>query len=134
MSSPTFDPEHQVILETEPIPAPTLFAEKGTASVVDSSPGHLTIEADLPHPAILLITDAYSNGWRAEPLEGSAQNAYEVLPADYTLQAVPLSAGHHRFQLEYLPRAYQKGKWISLISIVAFLVGTGYYLRKNHLP
>ena len=62
MTSPTFDPQQQVILETDPTPAPMPFAERGTASVVDSSAGQLTVEADLPHPAILLITDAYSNG------------------------------------------------------------------------
>jgi hypothetical protein len=133
MTSPTFDPQQQVILETEPTPAPTPFAEKGTASIVDSSAGQLTVEADLPHPAILLITDAYSNGWRAQPLEGSAQRAYQVLPANYTLQAVPLSAGHHRIQLEYLPAAYQKGKWITLVSLLAFALGTGCYARKSRL-
>ena len=90
------------------------------------------MEADLPHPAILLITDAYSNGWRAQPLEGSAQHAYQVLPANYTLQAVPLSAGHHHLQLEYLPAAYQKGKWISLVSLLAFALGTGYYALKGY--
>ena len=132
MASTTFDPQQQVILETEPSPAPTPFAERGTATVVDSFPGRLTVEADLPHPAILLITDAYSNGWRARPLEGSAQRAYDVLPANYTLQAVPLSAGHHHIQLEYLPAAYQKGKWISLVSIVGFLLGTGYFARKSY--
>jgi len=133
MTSSTFDPQQQVILETDPTPAPTSFAEKGTASVVDSSPGQLTLEADLPHPAILLITDAYSNGWRAQPLEGSAQRAYQVLPANYTLQAVPLSAGHHHIQLEYQPAAYQRGKWISLVSIIGFLLATGYYARRNRL-
>jgi hypothetical protein len=133
MTSAAFDPHQQVILETEPSPAPTPLPEKGTATVVDSSPGQLTVEADLPHPAILLITDAYSNGWRAQPLEGSTQRAYQVLPANYVLQAVPLSAGHHHLQLEYLPAAWQKGKWISLVSIVGFLLGTGCYARKNHL-
>jgi len=132
LTSPTFDPQQQVILETNPTPAPTSFPEKGTASVIDSSAGQLTVEANLPHPAILLITDAYSNGWRAQPLEGSAQPAYQVLPANYTLQAVPLSAGHHRIQLEYLPAAYQAGKWISLVSIVCFLLGTGYFARKSY--
>jgi hypothetical protein len=132
MTSPTFDPQQQVILETEPNPAPTSFPERGTASVVNSSPGQLTVEADLPHPAILLITDAYSNGWRTQPLEGSVQSAYQVLPANYTLQAVPLSAGHHRFQLKYLPAAYQKGKWISMVSIIGFLLGTGYFAQKSY--
>ncbi len=132
MTSPTFDPQEQVILETDPTPVPMAFTEKGTASIIDSSAGELTVEADLPHPAILLITDAYSNGWRARPLEGSTQRTYKVLPADYTLQAVPLSAGHHHIQLEYLPTAYQMGKWISLVSIVGFLLGTGYFARKSY--
>jgi hypothetical protein len=132
MTSPAFDPQQQVILETQPIPAPISFPEKGTVTIADSSPGQLTIEADLPHPAILLITDAYSNGWHARPLEGSAQRAYEVLPANYTLQAVPLSAGRHHIQLEYMPSAYQAGKWISLVSIIGFLLGTGYFARKSY--
>jgi hypothetical protein len=59
MASPSFDPQQQVILETEPHPAPTPFPENGTATVAESSAGQLTIKADLPHPAILLITDAY---------------------------------------------------------------------------
>ena len=120
MASTSFDLLEQVILETEPTPRPTYFVEKGRAQIVDSSAGELTIEADLPHPAILLITDAYSTGWRARPLEGSAQRAYQVLPANYILRAIPLSQGHHRIRLEYLPAAFQAGKWISIISIIGF--------------
>ena len=133
MMSPNFNHQQQLILETDPNPAPAPFPEKGDAHIVDSSAGHLIVEADLPHPAILLITDAYSNGWRARPLESSVQDTYQVLPADYTLQAVPLAAGHHHFELEYLPAAYQGGKWISLASILLFMLATGYYMRKNRL-
>jgi hypothetical protein len=133
MMSPTFHHQQQVILETEPNPAPAPFAETGTATIVDSSPGRLIIEADLPHPAILLITDAYSNGWRGRSLANTAQTTYQVLPADYAIQAVPLSAGHHHFQLEYLPQAYQIGKWTSLASIILFMFATGCYMRKNRL-
>ncbi len=133
MSSPAFDPQEKVILETEPLPSPKVFPEKGTASIVDSSAGQMTIEADLPHPAILLITDAYSNGWRARPLGETAQTAYQVLPADYAIQAVPLSAGHHHFQLEYLPQAYQIGKSITIVSLAVFLLVAGYHVRKNRL-
>ncbi len=92
MISPDFNHQQQVILETDPHPIPSPFPEKGNARIIDSSASQMTIEADLPHPAILLITDAYSNGWRARPLGDTAQTAYQVLPADYTIQAVPLSA------------------------------------------
>ena len=131
MASPSFDPEQQVILETEPKPAPMPSAEKGTATLVDSSAGQLTIEADLPHPAILLITDAYSNGWHARPLTGSVQQVYKVLPANYVLRAIPLSRGRHRIHLEYTPPGVREGIWISIVSMVALVFVTGQYVWKK---
>lgn len=131
MASPSFDPQQQVILESEPRPAPTPFPDKGTATVVESSAGRLTVEADLPHPAILLITDAYNSGWRAQPSGGSAQRAYEILPANYVLQAIPLSQGHHRIQLEYRPAAFRVGAWISIASVIGFVFLAGHQVRKN---
>jgi hypothetical protein len=130
MAAPNFDPQQQVILETDADPAPMPFAEKGTAQIMNSSANQMIIEADLPHPAILLITDAYSNGWRARPLPGSAQHAYQVLPANYVLRAIPLSQGHHRIRLEYLPAAFQVGKWISITSILAFGIAAWQCRRK----
>ena len=103
----------------------------GTARIVDSSAGQLTVEANLPHPAILLITDAYSNGWRARPLAGSVQRAYRVVPANYVLQAIPLSQGHHRIQIEYRPAAFRAGAWISLAALLGFVSVAGYQVWKN---
>jgi hypothetical protein len=133
MDSPSFDPRQQVILETEPNPAPQPFAEKGTVTLIDSSANQLTVEADLPHPAILLITDAYSNGWRARPLDGTVQHTYEVLPANYVLRAIPLSQGHHHLQIEYAPIGFRVGKWISIASIFGFVFVSGRYLWKQCL-
>ena len=92
------------------------------------------MEANLPHPAILLITDAYSNGWRARPLEGSAQRAYTVVPATYVLQAIPLSQGHHRIQIEYRPVGFRVGAWISLAALLGFVSVVGYHVWKNWFP
>jgi hypothetical protein len=133
MNSPSFDPQQQVILETEPNPAPTPFVDIGTATIVDSSAGQLTVEANLPHAAILLITDAYSNGWRARPLEGSVQREYTVVPANYVLQAIPLSQGHHRIQIEYRPVGFRAGAWISLAALLGFISVAGYHVWKNRL-
>jgi len=131
MDSPTFDPWQQVILESQPNPAPTPFADSGTATINNSSPGRLTVEADLPHPAILLITDAYSNGWRAQPLADSVQRAYTVLPANYVLQAIPLSQGHHHIQIEYRPAAARVGGWISIAALLGFISIVVYHARKT---
>lgn len=131
MASPFFDPRQQVILETQPDPAPVSPAKGGTVAVIDSSVNQMTITVDVSQPTILLITDAYSTGWRARPLEGSVQHTYQVLPANYVLRAIPLSQGHHRIQLEYLPRAFQVGAWISVVSVISFAFMVGYYVRKN---
>ena len=126
----SFDPRQTVILETAPEPAPT-GGEGGTVKILHATTDTLTVEADLPHPAVLLITDAYSKGWRARPLEGSVQDAYEVMPANYALQAVPLTAGKHRLQLEYVPRGFQIGKWVSLTSLLAYTLAVATLLRRR---
>jgi uncharacterized membrane protein YfhO len=131
MASPAFDLRRQVILETEPNPLPVLSTKEETVEIIDSSANQMTIAAELSQPAILLITDAYSNGWRARPLAGSVQRAYQVLPGNYVLRAIPLSQGHHRIQLEYWPQAFQVGAWISVISIVSFACVVGFQVRRN---
>jgi hypothetical protein len=133
MDSPSFDPRQQVILETEPNPVPQPSADKGTVTLVDSSANQLTVEADLPRPAILLITDAYSNGWRARPFADSVQNTYDVLPANYVLRAIPLSQGHHHILIEYAPIGFRVGTWISILSLVGFIFGSALYVRKRRL-
>jgi hypothetical protein len=125
-----FDLAHEIVLETEPNPKPVESEAAGTARVVDASTDHLTIEAELPQPAILLITDSYSEGWRAVALPGSAQESYEVLPANYVLRAIPLSAGRHRLRVEYSPLAFRVGCWISLGSLAIYLLLAGWQLRQ----
>jgi uncharacterized membrane protein YfhO len=119
-----------LILEQEPDPKPGKSNAPGTARVVDSSTDHLTIEAELSDSAILLITDVYRQSWRATPLPGSAQKKYEILPANYILRAIPLAAGKHRLRLDYSPRAFSVGKWISLGSLVVYLALVGWRLAQ----
>lgn len=125
-----FDPRRTVILDREPDPKPRAPV-RGTARLVGSSTDHLSIEADLDAPAILLVTDGYARGWRAAALPGSAQASYEVLPANYVLRGIPLSAGKHRFRLEYLPRAFTIGKWISLVSVPAYVAVLIWWLASR---
>jgi len=99
--------------------------------LVDSSSDSLTIEADVSSPSLLLVTDAYSSGWRALPLPGSIQSQYQILPADVCLRAVPLAAGHHRFRMEYSPLGFRIGKWLTLASIALFAGCLSVVLRRQ---
>jgi hypothetical protein len=125
LRSATFHPTGEVILESEPEPKPSPAESAGTARIVTASTDALEIEADVEHPSILLITDAFTRSWRAVTLAGSAQRNYKLLPANYILRAVPLVAGHHHLRVEYARNALVIGKWISILASVAFLAALG---------
>lgn len=132
MTQPDFDPRRRVLLESDPEPRPVPTADPGTARVVDLSADSLTIEADARTPSLLLVTDLYSRDWRAVALPGSAQAAYEVLPADYVLRAVPLAAGHHRLRMEYVPRGLAPGLAVSLAAWAAWCAcAAGLLMRRR---
>ncbi|MBI5209642.1 MAG: hypothetical protein HY927_06705 [Elusimicrobia bacterium] len=156
LARPGFDPRRSVILESRPDPEPagparagspvskgglapggqvvagagrSPLAADGTAKVVRSSTDEAEIVADLARPSLLLITDSYSRGWRARPLEAGPQDRYQVLPADFILMAVPLAAGRHRFLLEYAPASLRAGAWLSAVSLAAFAAGLALWAR-----
>lgn len=126
LNESSFDPEKEVVLEQTPEPMPAVSQEKGTVRLIDSSTDHFTLEVRTSQPALLLITDAYSKDWKANPLAGSVQQKYEILPADYCLRAVPLTAGEHHLRIEYLPRAFVVGKWISIAALIFYFTALGW--------
>jgi uncharacterized membrane protein YfhO len=51
----------------------------------------------------------------------SAENIYQVMPANGFQQAIPLQAGKHHILMEYRPEAFVIGAWISGISWLLFI-------------
>jgi hypothetical protein len=131
LTNAAFNPREEVLLEATPDPPPVPAGPDGTARIVDSSTDYLTVEAHVNSPSILLVTDNYLDGWRARALPGSVQADYRVMPGDYCLRAIPLAAGYHFFRLEYHPRAFEWGKWISLASLLLFLTLVGTWRKQK---
>lgn len=132
LSQPQFDPLKTVILESKPFFEPIEKGVGGYARVVDQSTDHLTIESKLNTPAILLITDAFHSSWRIRPIKTDSQQTYEVIPANYAFRAVPLKAGYHLFRMEYQPREFTIGLWVSLISLILY-VGYLFFIIRQKL-
>jgi hypothetical protein len=125
VTSPRFNARQEVVLETRPDLWPEPSGTNGTVKLLGSTTDELVIEADLPAPAILLVTEAFSAGWQARSLLNGDRRNYPVLPANYCLRAIPLAAGHHELRLEYLPAGFVIGKWVSLASVFLFLALLG---------
>ena len=121
LRKPTFDPTKTVLLETPARPAPTM-GTTGTVRLLSDQADDLEIEADIDHPVLLLVTDLYARGWSARPAAGSAQKSYEILPADYILRAIPLTAGHHHLHMVYSPVTVPIGLTLSVGSWIVWLV------------
>jgi hypothetical protein len=133
MREPAFNPRHEVILEQEPKPRPADSDKAaGSARIIKETTDSLTIEADTPQPAILLITDVYTPSWQAVALPGSTQTHYDLMPANYVLRAVPLAAGHHRLSVEYRPSAFYLGEKISVGALLCFIAVFGWWLRATY--
>jgi hypothetical protein len=128
LSSRSFDPLKTAILETKPDPLPISGELPGSAELLSSDTDSLVISALVGSPTLLLITDCYSRYWRAVALPGSGQRRYQVLPADYTLMAVPLSTGRHLIRLEYAPSGYLIGRWVSVTGLAAYLAALCMFL------
>ncbi len=132
-----FDARSTVLLETPPDPPPNPEAEPATLGpvrVIDISTDAVDIEAEVTSPAVLILSDSYSAGWKATALSPGPQEAYRVLPADHTLLAIPLAAGHHHLRLEYRPLAFVVGTWITIAALFAYAVAIVFIWRKPHLP
>jgi hypothetical protein len=63
---------------------------QGRATIMREGTDFIEVEADVASPLILLVTDAWARACRA-PLEGSSQNRYELMPANYSPEHAPLA-------------------------------------------
>ncbi len=131
MENPDFDPRKIVFLESAPDVEPNPDGRTGKCAIENYSTDHLTITATLGQPAMLFITDTYSKGWKVKPLAGSTQHKYRIMPANYALMAIPLSAGQHHLRLEYQPKSFIAGKWISLSALAVYLLLVFVAVRKS---
>lgn len=118
LKSPWFDLRKEVLLETEPVPRPEPETPRHEIRVVDSSTDHWTLEIQTDRAALLVMTDSYSQDWRATALPDSVQSNYTIQPANYALRAIPLAAGKHSLRLEYVPRGFREGIALSLLTLL----------------
>jgi hypothetical protein len=82
--------------------------------VDQSRPNRTVIEAEIAKPAMLVITECWHPGWRAE-VDGRRVPLWQV---NYLQQGLWLEAGRHSVRLSFFPRSLRCGAWVSAGSAV----------------
>jgi hypothetical protein len=119
---PSFNPSKTVVLETTPSPLPDPSGAGGVVQLANQTSDSMEIHADLKKPGILLVTDAYARGWRVKEMGTGQQIVPALLPGDWCLRAIPLSAGQHDLKIAYEPSSFYWGRPVTLIFMTAFMV------------
>ncbi|MFQ5417601.1 MAG: hypothetical protein ACE5FL_11195 [Myxococcota bacterium] len=131
MASDSFDPRTTVVLESVPDPAPAGRPVEGHVEVLEESTDAMVLDVVVDAPAVLVVTDAYARGWRAEALAGSDREGYRVQPADLVLRGIALGAGHHVLRLEYAPAAYRLAKPVTALGLLIAIGTFGWWVRAR---
>ncbi|MDQ3928413.1 MAG: YfhO family protein, partial [Chloroflexota bacterium] len=130
LRSPDLDPGRAVVLNgglaAEALPG----LDRTTTPVtwLTDQPEHVEVEATLPQPGWLVLSDNFATGWEAA-LDGSP---VPLLRANVAFRAVAVPAGTHRVSFHYRPRLFYVGAAISALCAAAALsLGATHLLRRQ---
>ncbi len=131
MRDPSFDPTSTVIL-AQPAglqdeittagkspAAQQVSVGNNSVKIVSYAPEQVVLDADASAPGYLVLADTYYPGWEAS-VDGQSVPIYR---ANLIARAIELPAGRHRIEFNYRPRPFYIGAAISLVSLLAVVIG-----------
>ena len=127
VARPDFDPAELAVLEQDPGIVPTPGGRAGTATYEEPRPETITIVADASDPSIVVIRNAWAEGWSAT-VDGRPT---PVLATDAFLQGVAIPAGNHEIRLEYHAPELAQGLVVSVVVWLAFLIALLLTARRD---
>jgi hypothetical protein len=101
---------------------------RGVGRIVAHQPQRVELEATLDRPGLLVLSDFYESGWRAEIIASDAASLrpgqnLPVLRTNRIMRGIFLPAGTHRIQYAYRPRSFYVGAAASIIGWAALGLG-----------
>lgn len=131
LSKKNFDIFSTVILEQEPEYKPVKKGES-TLNILNFDENSIEFECNTTEPAVILYTDNYSKGWRAYEIDNPKQK-YEIICGDYLYKALSVDKGYHKIRIEYKPKSFIVGVWISVISWFLFVLTIVVIFKRSRL-
>ena len=91
------------------------FAARRSAEIVAYGPGRVRIVTDADVPAVLVLTDTWYPGWRAE-VDGAPAALWR---ADHAFRAVAVAPGRHEVVMRFRPLSVAVGAALSGLALLA---------------
>jgi hypothetical protein len=120
-----FDPAAIAILPSTAPPV-AAAAVPEPVPVITYAPNRAEVRASVAAPAMLMLSDAYSDDWRVT-VDGQPATLYR---ANYAFRGVWLPPGEHTVVYTYRPRAFLIGGVISLLALLALGIFGLWYWRS----
>jgi hypothetical protein len=130
MRSPGFAWDREAIVECKEPPAPTPEeAQLGSVKILSYRPERVELQAQVTTPSVLVLTDSYDPGWSAR-VDGTKA---DVLPTNYAVRGLSLTAGTHSILYEYHCPGFVSGLLLALFALVACAGVVGWRTRMKHV-
>jgi hypothetical protein len=124
MNGKGFDPAKVALLESPPplqLPESST-TDPGTVQVVTRTPNVVVVEADVKERAVLVLTDQYFPGWKAE-VDGVSSEVFAV----YSLfRGLVVEPGAHTIVFRYDPLSFRIGLFVSTLTLLS---GAGFAIN-----
>ncbi len=138
LTDPGWDPMRLALLDRPPgdLEPGAGGPVQGQALVLEESTDEIVLDLAVDRDSLLVVTDTWSEGWRAKPVAPEDRRQYQVIPVDHVLRGVPLVAGRHRIRLEYVPCGSRVAVAVSGAAAAAYLLAVFVcgrrWLRRRH--
>jgi hypothetical protein len=116
--APGLDPRRVAVVEGAPPFSAGGAQPSGVVRLLSRRPARLELATSAPGERVLVLFDAYEEGWKAR-LEGRPA---EVFRTDYAFRGVRVPAGNHRVVFEYHPRGLWQGLGLSVAGVLALIL------------
>ncbi|HEX4565357.1 MAG TPA: YfhO family protein, partial [Vicinamibacterales bacterium] len=107
-------------------PVQPLGGAPGTATMVTDRPGHLRVQTTATGRQLLSLSERYDPGWSAT-IDGLAAPPIAI-NADFL--GIVVEAGTHDVDLQFAPKAFARGRLLSIAGLVALVAGVFVMLRR----
>lgn len=129
MSQPDFDPKTMAVV-AEPLPPVGPAVATPMRPIVQYRPNHIRVQASPTAPALLVLSDAYHNGWQVR-VNGEPAPLYR---ANYALRGVWLPPGTHTITLDYRPQPLVWGAVLSGVAVLIVVGAVVSHIRRLRSP